>query len=453
MQEIDTIVLGAGPAGISAASKLKSLGRSVVVVTTRSVKGALQIETIPNLSILEYAFPEAKLRGISNSTYSGISFWTGDQKNGPPVNIVDRIKFDASLLLAAASANIQIHEIGKDEFSVLFDGLWHVSSNNLWITSRFLIDATGRNSTFGKRQELVPWKQVALQANVSVRRNCPVLWTESLSDGWLWTCTCEPGNLGMVTFFTDLEAVNTYPQTLLQDAIRSSRLALKINELQSQIYIRDVTPAALLSVFEDNRISLGDAAIAKDPLGSQGLSTSISDGISAAIAINAIILGSCDQSLAINFLENRHRQAVKRHRNFLFESYAEAPFNSPFWRIRKQEVTHYKPVLLKDRRNFDRVLVRSSNWTLKDLPVLNGDNIESAKCLCSEEETIRWLFGFPIDTLIPIENKKETVQDIHFRLSNSCGISPEMSDRIISWMIANEVWVYSKKNEKEIVHL
>ena len=360
MKDFDAIVMGSGPAGLSAAFKLFKLGRRVAIVSGKHHKRQKQLETVPNTAILTHVFSLECLDGfgIIDHERCGISYWSGIEKNTYPVTVVDRVELDKALHSYISTVGIEMYAVDKNAISVTFDYVWNITFEGKHFRSPFIVDATGRHSIFNSRQVLVPWKQTGFNTEFTMDENIPGLWTESLEDGWLWGIR-ETDNQYMISFFVDPSSVSGNPRLICNQMLKQSRMAKNCKPISKNITAYDVTPSAAAFIYKDGVIPVGDASLTRDPLGSQGLSGAISDGQAVAIAIHAILADSSKSCIAVDFLKQRHDNAILKHQIFLNESYADAPFETSFWTTRRAEHVSSVEETLAIDIHIDSLLTRS----------------------------------------------------------------------------------------------
>lgn len=447
MKSVDVIILGAGPAGLSAAQRLVSLGYHPVVIAAPSSRTRRQLETVPHLEIITHAFPGLELEApvLVEAQRVGVSWWTGEATTTRSVSVVDRgcansPGLDAQLLNHCLRSGVTVHRIERGAAKLSFDDGWQLNSPEIDLRSRFVIDATGRHSSLHHRTPLVPWRHVVISAELRLKADTPALWTESLPDGWLWAIR-DLSNKWLVSLFLDSSSLREDRQRVWRRSLSQSRLSSQIEAFgHPSLSVQEATPAATDTVFSRGMIHLGDAALARCPLASQGLSAAISDGQSAAIALHNLMRGTVTEPVVREFLETRHLQSVQRHVKFLAASYDASPYDSPYWQARGAASAQKDPVPI---HSLDQLVTLSPDWQLRPHPTLDGDSIRVAPCLCSDEETLRWVAGYSVaDLLAPLLTSAHfTFRALLHSWAASNLVAEQRAMQVLSWLTQRSVLV------------
>ena len=303
------VIVGAGPAGSTAANLLAQAGHSVVV---------LEREQFPRFhigeSLLPIDLPLFKRLGVAmdGGAYhfkQGAEFWderTGefaffsfaDAMAGTPSHAwqVERAQFDHMLAEQARARGAEVRygevvtaiEVGADEVRVTSDREVHVG--------RFVFDATGRDAHLGKRaRTIAPIRELGraavfghyeglapgVLAEIEPQGNIKVLIVE---DGWHWLIPLIGGRLsvGLVKWrgrvdeeaFDAAVAASPLIQRLTAGARRS-----RLQSLADWSY-RNTAPSG------PRWLCIGDAACFLDPVFSSGVSLAM---LGAEAAVDRLV--------------------------------------------------------------------------------------------------------------------------------------------------------------------
>jgi flavin-dependent dehydrogenase len=318
---VDVAVMGAGTAGAVTALLLARAGCAVTLYERRAVPPPFRIgEGLPptihpllaRLRLLDH------VRGGPHApAYANRSAWGSDavrdddfirHRHGHGFHL-DRVAFDATLLSLAERAGARVERPARLAARPARDGgIWRLriegDAGTREVAARFVVDATGRGAAFaraaGVRREafdrLVAFSCV-LPAPPGPGDHATL--TESFPQGWWYTAPL-PGARRVVALLTD-------PDT---PAARAARTADGFRSLlAATTYVRAaaggaepiVGPAAaganssrLRQVHGDGWLAVGDAALAFDPLSSQGLLTAIYCAEKAAAAAYHTLRGGAD---------------------------------------------------------------------------------------------------------------------------------------------------------------
>jgi hypothetical protein len=155
--------------------------------------------------------------------------------------------------------------------------------------------------------------------------------------------------------------------------------------LRSRIRAGDATIAAQPTVFADRLVHIGDAALALDPLASQGIHHALLSAQQAGIAIHTTLVRG-DAALAETFLTNRHDEALQQHLSACAAFYQRQDiFQTPFWKERANAValptTRRSPRPVTARELLAASLSLSPRVRWQTVPVVAGNFIEPRPAL------------------------------------------------------------------------
>ena len=167
------------------------------------------------------------------------------------------------------------------------------------IAAAFVVDATGRKATVGRRQGAVP---EALDRMVGYGRffdeahdRDPRTLVEACEDGW-WYTAGLPGGRRIAFFMTDLDLGRRLglkgPErwSAAQAKTRRIRAVLEGATPVGKMLVRPVETRCLHPAAGDDWLAVGDAVSIFDPLSSQGISKALRGGVFASYAIGDLLV-------------------------------------------------------------------------------------------------------------------------------------------------------------------
>ncbi|MFZ6759491.1 flavin-dependent monooxygenase QhpG [Undibacterium sp. Ji50W] len=366
---VDIIIIGAGPAGLTAALRLQQLGYRVQMLERSATWPRPQIgeALTPGVkNIIDMLDANEALAAVPH--LAGLSTRLRWRSATPEIAghgdaaVINRAAFDAALLQLARQRGISVCMPARIEDISGTAGNWqlHISTpaGRQQITARFILDAGGR-STGVQQYACAPrlsamWVELeADQISNNIAHNIAnemanLTQVEALEHGWLWG-TRLPDLRYRVMLVND-------PQTAHQKMPGQAENWLRWNCANSQLFktIAQVpyasrlqacvaTPYLALDSWQDGRLKLGDAAFALDPISSSGVEKAMRFSLQAVVAIHTL-LGSTDSNrhdhhdrheLARHFFEQRLTETCARHQYWTQSYYAQAWCSEhPFWRSR-----------------------------------------------------------------------------------------------------------------------
>ncbi len=352
----DVVVLGAGPAGLSASIGLAGRGLRVALVTLASgdadrVGESLSPAAVPLLRAL--GVWDVFVADDHSPCFGNASAWgSGELRHHDFLRDprghawhIDRRRFERRLAEragAVAVASVSVAHAPRCEWT---GGRWRVRTGDSRdpTEARFLLDATGRSAWLGRRcgaLRIAGDAQVAAVAFLETR-GPPIKDTTSLVEaverGWWYSAALPDGRL-VAAFMTDHDLLPpgaTIPEvwrSLLDGAAHTARRLAEGGYLAaSPPRVVAASGGRLEPMAGPGWAAVGDAAMCYDPLASHGLTLALAGGRDAAEAVSAHLH---DEVGAIDRYTRRLRAAFADYAAMRLDVYrAERRWpDAPYWR-------------------------------------------------------------------------------------------------------------------------
>jgi 2-polyprenyl-6-methoxyphenol hydroxylase-like FAD-dependent oxidoreductase len=345
---VNVAILGGGPAGCATALALVHEGFSIALIERTSYLNVRVGETLP---------PEVKAQLRS------LGVWDQFMRNAPcacsgiryawgrpdvlqsdcifnPYGTgwhIDRGRFDAMLARMAEKAGIHVFTVAsKIACSEDAKGDWEIritrEGKQFDICSKFLIDASGRASALARRSSATRIfydRLVGVVVFLSTPERNPLgdcTFVEAVEDGW-WYSAPLPNSRLVVAYMTDADLNERGSNSSIQcwrEQLRKTthtQSLLNSRALVSGPFIFAANSSRLSRFSGRNWLAVGDAAVAFDPLSSQGVYKALESGIRAGRAIRDYFGGDATalRSYAREMKDSFDRYLLSRNKYYAVE--------------------------------------------------------------------------------------------------------------------------------------
>jgi flavin-dependent dehydrogenase len=315
--EVDVVVAGAGPAGCAAAVGLARAGWRVLLADP-SLSGPRRLkigETLPavaTVALRDLALPPLEHAGVATPSRGTCAAWGGARPLerdaiGDPHGHgwhLDRARFDAWLQEQARAAGAELCAervvAGARARSAPLE-LQLGSSPERTVRCRWVVDASGRRAAVARGQGARRERRDRLVAIYAALATGPHdldarIRVEATPSGWWYSA--RAGGQRIIALLTDADLVEPAWRSCAGFAAELDATRHVVPGGQRTFTAAPATTAAhgarLAPAAGDGWLAVGDAALAFDPLSSQGILNALVTGLDGARAVDASLRGDAD---------------------------------------------------------------------------------------------------------------------------------------------------------------
>ena len=366
-ESVDTILIGAGPAGCAASRLLAAWGHRIVLIDRPEAETRTLAESIPP-SAQRVLAALGMLTSIEDAGFlpwrSNVVWW-GDRESrtetfapGQAGYLVSRRAFDRRLRslalesgadLRRASVREVTHPESENDPAAVHEVLAEHEGGLDTFAAPFVLDCSGRAGVIarrGQREIAASPRTVALIGVWRAGHGWPTVsdtqtLVASYGDGWAWSVPTEPGLRHFTvmvepgrTGLAEGSASDRYMAELakippFRSLVESAQLIEGPWGADASVYTaRHYAPGGCLLV--------GDAGSFIDPLSSFGVKKALVSGWLAAIVVHTALTRPAMRDEALRFFDRRERQiaagAQKHATEFAVAAAGDTPH--PFWLAR-----------------------------------------------------------------------------------------------------------------------
>jgi flavin-dependent dehydrogenase len=355
----DVIVVGAGPGGSACALMLVKAGYKVRLLEKaaapqkkmgETVSGSFNI-LLEQLAVLDQFTKNNHLPSFSQMSSWGSELEFGNEAIKNPYGHgwhLDRKRFEQMWHTQCVSEGVELSyathilEVNKQRkggygLKISHEGI----IDN--ITCSFIVEASGRVRSFAKKIKI---RSITEEAQVSYSKEyeCNDLMSqpmtvESFENGW-WYHAPLPSNKILVVMITDRNFMANEPLKRDQqwqncfELTKMYKVGGNWRSLDNRLVARSASVSRLAKIGGQDWLSVGDAAVALDPLSGQGIEMAVRAGCKAAHAISHALNRNLDECIKYAQAQIKNYDEHLRKRKEYYRIEQRWPMND-FWNKRQ----------------------------------------------------------------------------------------------------------------------
>lgn len=351
MVDYDVVIIGGGPAGAATAYTLAMAGLRVLLADDRA---GVQTNIIGE-SLISAARPLLSKMGLlpwvlqsePRSNFGNLSAWGSEEvvatdfisdPNGHGWHL-DRVRFDLSLRLAAQHAGALLFSERITEIEWM-QHYWELSTKDKIIKTKWIVDASGRRALLSRRLGITRYKDEPLISlycwGVDGSRDARTM-VEAVPNGWWYSAPLPQGRrVAALHVLPDEASYIMRHQNEWMDQLSLTRHIREFCSLDGQWSKVQASNAAGQWQYETSGkgwIAVGDAALAFDPLSSQGIFNALYTGYRGGQAVVAALSGDTGKLIQYSYQLRQVRQIYRRKVKEYYR-YERRWRDSLFWKAR-----------------------------------------------------------------------------------------------------------------------
>jgi flavin-dependent dehydrogenase len=344
---VDICVVGGGPAGSVVAACLAGRGYRVVLIDRGRSADRVECLPLPCWSILDSLGLREPIRAADLLPCPITRLqWPGPRqevrvheqsvllrRRGFDRMLLDAARRSGAIVLSSARAAPATRS-GFDWMLMVLGEQWRGR-----IVARFLVDASGRRSGLPRRRRRLSSPTVALSGSCTGASPTQAeMRVAAIENGWCWGAFLPDGNAEVSVFLDTADCAGLGGSDrlrLYRAALAGSDFFRAMKPTATNIAVCDASAFVDEDPVSEHAIKVGDAAIALDPLSSQGVQAALRSAVQAGAVVHTLLSGG-DLGAALEFYRNALMDLAAHHRTIAAQYYSACDRwpNAKFWRAR-----------------------------------------------------------------------------------------------------------------------